>query len=594
MTRGATILLPVLVLLSLPVSGEDTRVSGVVTDAGQPVAGATVRLQATSLFTQTNERGEFTLDLAGWFSWPYARITAWAPGFYIAGPFLLQRGQANAQLALRKHHDTDDATYQWISAFSSDGQSINCQNCHGGSASLPFDEWSVDAHGTSTANRRFLSMFNGTDLTGQNQSPLTRFFLHKDYGLVPLPPDPSRPYFGPGFKLDFPNSTGNCAACHAPNAAIRDAYGTDPNQLSGVGKESVACDFCHKIWAAKLNPATGLPYPNTPGVLSLEFRRPSAAHQLFLGPYDDVAPGDDSLSPLQKDSRLCAPCHFAKFWGIQVYNSFGEWLESPYSDPVKGQTCQDCHMPRRGTQFIARSDKGGQPRDAKTVFSHLMPGAADVPLLQNTADLQLTARQDGAAIRASVTVTNSKAGHHIPTDHPSRNILLLVTAKDAAGSPLALLEGPVIPDWGGVGSDPADYAGRPGRGYAKILEELWTEVSPTAAYWNPTVLREDTRIPAFGRDLSQYAFQPPAAAGPVTLEAKLIFRRAFFPAADETEELGRRGHPHGASHRDHRRHAPRLPLRARDHFRPRPRRGARVTRRRFRQRPGRRRCAGHR
>jgi hypothetical protein len=126
-----------------------------------------------------------------------------------------------------------------------------------------------------------------------------------------------------------------------------------------------------------------------------------------------------------------------------------------------------------------------------------------------------------------VTVTNTKAGHHIPTDHPARNILLVVTARDAAGAPLPFLRGPIIPDWGGVGQDPSDYAGRPGRGYAKILEELWTEESPTAAYWNPTVLREDTRIPALGTDQSQYEFRAPSGAGPVTVEAKLIFRRAF-------------------------------------------------------------------
>jgi hypothetical protein len=107
----------------------------------------------------------------------------------------------------------------------------------------------------------------------------------------------------------------------------------------------------------------------------MEFRRPAKGHQLFLGPYDDVAPGDDSFSPLQNQSQICAPCHFGQFWGVQVYNSFGEWLASPYSDPVNGQTCQDCHMHKRGATLIARADKGALTRDPKTIFSHLMPGA---------------------------------------------------------------------------------------------------------------------------------------------------------------------------------------------------------------------------
>jgi uncharacterized protein (TIGR03437 family) len=508
----------------------NNEITGVVSDGNRPVAGAVVRLQGTDASARTNERGEFTLDPAGKPVWPIAKVTAWATGYYIAGPFYLFGGQTDVRITLRRHHDTDDPGYAWVSAFSSAGQAGNCQNCHSNPATpqpvFPFDEWALDAHGTSAQNRRFFSMYNGTDLTAEHTSPLTRYAFHRDYGKIPLPPDPSQPYFGPGFKLDFPDSAGNCAACHAPAAAVHGPYDTDPNAVQGVGKEGVACDLCHKAWAVKLDPSTGLPYPNTPGVLSFEFRRPSAGHQLFLGPYDDVAPGDDSFSSLQNDSRICAPCHFARFWGVQVYNSFGEWLASPYSDPVSGRTCQDCHMPRRGAQFFARVEKGGLVRDPKTVFSHLMPGAADVPLLQDTAELKTTAEQVGSLVRVRATVTNIKAGHHIPTDHPARNILLVVTARDAAGTALPLVRGPVVPDWGGTGNEPTDYAGRPGRGYAKILEELWTEVAPTAAYWNPTVLREDTRIPAFGKDESQYEFRAPSA-GTVTVEARLIFRRAF-------------------------------------------------------------------
>ena len=55
----------------------------------------------------------------------------------------------------------------------------------------------------------------------------------------------------------------------------------------------------------------------------------------------------------------CAPCHFGQFWGTQIYNSFGEWLDSSYSDPETGRTCQDCHM-KKGHLF-----PGG--RDLETV-----------------------------------------------------------------------------------------------------------------------------------------------------------------------------------------------------------------------------------
>jgi hypothetical protein len=78
----------------------------------------------------------------------------------------------------------------------------------------------------------------------------------------------------------------------------------------------------------------------------------------------------------------------------------------------------------------------------------------------------------------------------------------------------------VVPDWGG------DKAGRPGKAFAKVLRDLNSGQEPTAAYWNPTIIVSDNRIPAFGVDTSVYEFAAPPA-GTVNVEATLIFRRAF-------------------------------------------------------------------
>lgn len=45
---------------------------------------------------------------------------------------------------------------------------------------------------------------------------------------------------------------GNCAACHAPLAAIDAPYGTDPLELAGTELEGISCDFCHKIMYARI------------------------------------------------------------------------------------------------------------------------------------------------------------------------------------------------------------------------------------------------------------------------------------------------------------------------------------------------------
>jgi len=510
-------------------------ISGFILNDLGPVTGAVVRVRTTTIFTLSDRSGKFVLS--GIPKGRQVELTAYAPGSYIAGPVSAHSGASRISLVLKKHPAEDNPDYRWVSAFRAEGAAGNCENCHSDpqdpNSALPFDEWRRDAHGTSATNPRFLSMYNGTDLSGTRRSPKTRYIVDRDYGRFPRPPDPKEPYYGPGYLLDSLSSPGDCAACHLPAAAVRAPYGTDPTGTTSTHRESIACDLCHKIWAVKLDPATGSPRPNMPGVMSFEFRRPGEGHQLFIGPYDDVAPGEDTYSPLQRQSRICAPCHFGEFWGVRVYNSFGEWLASPYADPKTGQTCQDCHMPRRGARHIALPEKGGQARNPGTVFSHLMPGAADETLLRDTAKLEIEGLAREGRIRVDVRVTNEKGGHHIPTDHPARNILLVVSATDARGSELEDLGTQRIPEWGGQGNDDDDYAGRPGKGYAKILEELWTGVSPTAAYWRQTRLRSDTRIPAKETDVTHYEFRAPNGGGPVTVKARLIFRRAFKTLANQ-------------------------------------------------------------
>jgi len=514
----------------------ENSISGIVLDeANVAIAGVVVRVKATEKFTTTDENGNFILsDLQ---PEELVILTAWAEGYYIGGgknEYIT--GSQDIRIVLKKHAENDNLDYQWLSAFASEGQSGNCENCHfdpdNPDAALPFFEWGADAHGLSAKNMRFLTMYLGQDIPG-NQSPQREYGFSRDYGRIPLRPNPNQPYFGPGYKLDFPETAGNCAACHTPAAAINAAYETDPTQVSGVGSEGVTCDFCHKVWGVKLDSSTGLPQPNMPGVLSFEFRRPHEGHQFFAGPFDDVAPGEDTYAPIQQQSQFCAPCHFGSFWDTQIYNSFGEWLESPYSDTQTGRTCQDCHMPAGKNDHFARLDKGGVIRDPQTIFSHLMPGSSDAELLQNAVTLTANAKIEGKKLILDVQIENDKTGHHVPTDSPLRQLILLVKVTDDNNQPLPLLEGETIPEWGGVG-DPnlGYYAGLPGKGYAKILSELWTELEPTGSYWNPTQVVSDNRIPAFGTDASTYIFSLPTE-GKVNIEVSLIFRRAFKELMDQ-------------------------------------------------------------
>jgi len=136
-------------------------------------------------------------------------------------------------------------------------------------------------------------------------------------------------------------------------------------------------------------------------------------------------------------------------------------------------------------------------------------------------------------VDVDVAITNVFAGHHVPTDYPGRNMILLVRATDGEGHALAQVEGGTVPVWGGAGGTATDYAGQPGKGFAKVLRDARTGAWPVVSYWKQAFVLSDNRIPANATDLSHYAFAlPPGDAGTSAhVEAVLWFRRLFIDQA---------------------------------------------------------------
>jgi len=498
---------------ALPVTMQDTgSVSGVVvTLDGGPAAGARVRQQTATSFVTSGTDGSFTLGRL--VEGQLITVTAWLDGYYI-GWQVVTPTVSGVTITIRPYPKGDNEDYAWRSAEDpEEDPRFKCSHCM-----VAYPEWKAGAHGQSAVNPRFFSMYNGTALT-------------------------STTVVSPGYKLDFPGTAGNCATCHAPGAATRKqgAFTADMNDLrTSAEEEGVLCNFCHHIGGVYLNPATGLPYPNAPGVLSYRLYRTFGTDVLFLGPLDDVT-RRVSFLPLEKKSQFCAPCHQFSFWGTPIYQSFNEWLQSPY--PAQGVECQTCHMPPETVPYFVYPEMGGLIRDPNTLASHLDLGVKDTEFMQKTVAMTVTAQISGDQVNVDVAITNVFAGHHVPTDYPGRNMILVVRASDADGYELTRLSGPVVPDWGGVGSLPDDYAGKPGKGYAKILRDARSGQWPVVSYWKQAFIQSDNRIPAGATDVSHYEFQlrpaiPSTAkdlafGGSVHVEAMLIFRRLFIAQARE-------------------------------------------------------------
>ena len=178
-------------------------------------------------------------------------------------------------------------------------------------------------------------------------------------------------------------------------------------------------------------------------------------------------------------------------------------------------------MPPNGDTHFALPEMGGLEHPPQCIPSHLQLGAASVDLLQNTLRMRLFTRWEEGLIKVTVALTNTGAGHHVPTDFPGRNLILTVTACSKGGAPLTQVEAPGIPDWGG------DLAGLPGKGFAKILTDVMTGEKPVISYWKQTLVDKDNRIAANETDVSAYTFEAPLEEVEVTVTAEVHFRRLF-------------------------------------------------------------------
>ena len=465
-------------------------VSGYVVDGGDPVPGARVRVRATENYTLTNINGEFTLKNVDGSK---IEVTAWADGYYIAHTYVTPTVEG-ITLTLRAYHTTDHPDYQWTSPISGTSEGA-CGICHPSIVA----RWEENAHGGAVNNERFYSLYNGTNLSGTE-------------------------VIEPGYQLDFEGTDGNCANCHAPGAGVDGYLSTNMNDVRQVITTGIHCDYCHKLGGVYLNPATGSVYPNAPGVRSARVLRPPPGDNIFFGPYDDIHDPDTYL-PLISESQYCAPCHQFDFWGTPIYESYEEWLASPYSDA--GITCQDCHMPPSGDTQFARTEAGGLQHPAETIPGHFQLGATDMDLLQDTISMSLSSHQAYGQLNVAVSLTNTGAGHHVPTDFPGRHLILVVSADNDFEGPLTLVDGPEVPSWGGY------QAGLPGVVYAKVLRDIQSGEAPVVSYWKQTAILSDNRLPAMGSHTSTYSFNLPTNGGDIVISARLIFRRVFQDIADQ-------------------------------------------------------------
>lgn len=272
---------------------------------------------------------------------------------------------------------------------------------------------------------------------------------------------------------------GLCTSCHLPSFAAG-----QPSDEPGRPSEGVSCDGCHTISAVQVNktaaamtfdPSSGKKYGPIPGASGHYFH-------------------DMAYSQLHQRSEFCAGCHHLTAFKVAgserqlpVVTDFSDWQRSGCK-----KSCQDCHMPSRGSAAVAR---GSQPRPNVPV--HSFPGAA---ALAKLLKFELAQRNKPGEI--AVEISHS-AGHMLPSGFVERRLIVRAEWLGADGSKL----------------------GTEDRVYGIILSD---DAGQPVPFFAATRIKQDRRM-APGKSYIESFRIPPAApgspaapAGPVKLTLSLV------------------------------------------------------------------------
>jgi len=155
------------------------------------------------------------------------------------------------------------------------------------------------------------------------------------------------------------------------------------------------------------------------------------------GPFENIeAPHPTRFSPRFRSTNICFTCHQVPSGPFQFYNggpcsTFPEFEAGPYYK--EGKICQDCHMPSIDRPLVS----GGPVRQGR---QHLWRGGHFPEMIKRAASVQLkadrTVLQSGQDVTFTLTLTNSGAGHKIPTGDPDRYFTVTFEVVDASGTVL--------------------------------------------------------------------------------------------------------------------------------------------------------------
>jgi hypothetical protein len=510
---------------------QETIIRGRVTSTYGPVQNARVRIAGGEQYALTDREGRYEL-VAAHRPGQQLMVTAGKEGWFNNGQAADRSGRVQ-DISLNPIYLNDHPGYRFISP-------VTCSRCHV-NLTRYYDQ-SKMAH--TTSNPRVLDMYYGTDA-----------LLRKG--------------MGPGYRLDNPQSQGNCTICHAPSVAGTIPWSQDLNDVLRSPRtewDGISCDYCHKVRKVikdKTKPSGR--------AAVLERQSPIRGNSILVfGPYDDVTapPMAASYNPVFDKGQFCSLCHShskklasGKTWDsskvyttaewegfgldsnnyLPIQTTYQEWKQwqdqLPADDSNKGKKCQDCHLSWRKEMlpydnYVVDGNARhmwGTYRSPKNIRPHHFDGGTEIQLKTALA-MELEGNISDKTLTVSVFITNTNGGHWVPTGETMRSVMLLLNVTDSNGKPLEMIKGSRLPDWTGKGkAEQGNYAGRPGAVFARVLGD--DDGHLNVPFWKATRVVSDTRIRPKKEVEFKFEFAVEDPEDEPTAEANLIYRPVIKPLA---------------------------------------------------------------
>ena len=510
---------------TLPQNRQRMVIRGRVISTFGPVENARVKIPGEETYTLTDREGLYKL-IPAHRQGQQLLVSAGKEGWFNNGQITDRSGKIG-DIFLNPVYLDDRPGYRFISP-------VTCSRCHV-NLTRYYDQ-SKMAH--TTSNPKVLDMYYGTDA-----------LLRKG--------------MGPGYRLDNPQSQGNCTTCHAPSVAGGSIpWSQDLNDVLRSPRtewDGISCDYCHKIRKVIKDDTK----PSGRAAVQ-ERQSPIRGNSILVfGPYDDVTapPMAASYNPEFDKGQFCSLCHShskklenGKTWDsskvyttsesegfglngnnyLPIQTTYQEWKQwqdqLPANDSNKGKKCQDCHLSWRKEMLPydnyvvdgSARNMWGTYRSPKNIRPHHFDGGTEIQLKTALA-MELEGKVSDKTLTVTTFITNTNGGHWVPTGETMRSVMLLLNVTDSNGKPLKMIKGGRLPEWTGKGKvEDGNYAGLPGTVFARVLGD--DDGNLNVPFWKATRVVSDTRIRPKKSVALKFEFAIEDPEDEPTAKASLIYR----------------------------------------------------------------------